>query len=116
MEIERADELLREWYDWSRQWRPNLAMPHFAPYCREVKSGGGWDEDSDIMEESFYRNTMEAIDFCVNSLPPEYGLAIGLEMRKRKRAAREWKNGCRKISYQMAVAAILPKLKEKYLI
>lgn len=87
-----------------------------APYCREAKSAGGWEGDSDIMEESFHRNTMEAIDFCVNSLPPEYSLAIGLEMRKRRGAAREWRNGCRGVSYKMAVAAILPKLKAKYLI
>ncbi|ARQ46271.1 hypothetical protein [Oxalobacter formigenes] len=116
MEIELADELLRDWYDWSRQWRPDLDMPHLAPYCREAKSAGGWEGDSDIMEESFHRNTMEAIDFCVNSLPPEYSLAIGLEMRKRRGAAREWRNGCRGVSYKMAVAAILPKLKAKYLI
>ncbi len=116
MEIELADELLREWYDWSRQWRPDLDVPHLAPYCREAKSGGGWEDDSEIMDEVFHRNTMEAIDFCVNSLPPEYGLAIGLEMRKRRRGAREWRSGCRGVSYKMAVAAILPMLKKKYLV
>lgn len=30
MEIELADELLRDWYDWSRQWRPDLDMPHLG--------------------------------------------------------------------------------------
>lgn len=63
MEIELADELLRDWYDWSRQWRPDLDMPHLAPYCREAKSAGGWEGDSDIMEESFHRNTMEGDRF-----------------------------------------------------
>ncbi len=116
MEIELAEELLKEWYDWSRQWRPDLDMPHLAPYCREAQSGGGWEEDSEILEESLHRNTMEAVDFCVNSLPPEYSLAIGLEMRKRRRAAREWRGGCSGVSYKMAVAALLPRMKEKYLL
>lgn len=116
MEMELADDLLRDWYDWSRQWRPALNMPHVAPYCREANSTEEWENDSDALDDAFHRHTMEAIDFCVNSLPPEYSLAIGLEMRKRRGAAREWKNGCPGVSYKMARAAILPKLKEKYLL
>ncbi len=116
MEIELAEELLKDWYDWSGQWRPCLDMPHVAPYCREAGCDEGGETDTEAFEESFYRNTMEAVDFCVNSLPPEYSLAIGLEMRRRHGAAREWKSGCRGVSYKMAVAALLPKMKEKYLI
>lgn len=116
MKSERADALLEDWYDWSQQWRPKLGLPGIAPYCREICSEEEGREDLEGSEESVYRLTMEAVDYCINSLPPAYSLAIGLEMRRRRGAVREWKTGCGGVSYQKAVAAILPKLSEKYLI
>ena len=117
MKIEQADALLEEWYDWSQQWRPHLGMPSTAPYCREVRPWRECEEDDEEQSEwAFNRTLMETVDYCVNSLPPDYSRAIGLEMRKRRGVAREWKSGCTGVSYKKAVMALLPKMAERYLI
>ena len=116
MKMEQADALLEEWYDWTQQWRPYLGMPTLAPYCREWRLSGGYEEDDGLAEEAFNRATMEAVDFCVNSLPVDYSRAIGLEMRRRRGTAREWKSGCSGVSYKKAIMALLPRMAERYLI
>lgn len=115
MKMEQADALLEEWYDWTRQWRPRLGMPSVAPYCREWRTGDDYD-DEERLESAFNRATMEAVDCCVNSLPPDVSRAIGLEMRRRRGMAREWSRGCPGISYRKAVMALLPRLSERCLL
>ena len=116
MTVERADALLEDWYDWSQQWRPKLGMPSLSPYCRELYSEADGREDREGSEESVYRMTMEAVDYCVESLPPATSRAIGLEMRQRRGLAREWKGGCNGVSYRKAMEALLPKLAARGLI
>jgi hypothetical protein len=114
-----ADELLLEWWHWSRQWKPKLGVPRISPACRESGSNRQWDNSSEISDEYERRTTMEAVKWCVESLPYEYDQAIGIEMRNREVNAKVWRPAVQvqcNITYEQAISRIIPKMKEKCLL
>jgi len=115
-----ADGLLEEWWHWSRAYRPNLGAPRIAPYCQGSAGSRQWDDSGEITDEYVRRETMDAVQFCVDSLPSyRYEQAIGIEMRNRQANAKVWRpmdqTGCN-VTYQQALNAVIPKMRQKCLI
>ena len=104
---QQAEALLQEWYEWTRQWRPPLGMRTSAPYgCGAHENAAERDDGHD---EVLCRVRMEAIESCINSLPPEMERAIGLEMRRRS-GLRTANTPQAAQAYRHAVSAIVPKM------
>ena len=114
----KADELLQEWWEWSRKYRPHLGVPRIAPYCRESGNvGRQWDDPSDISSDEARRSVMRSVEFCVDSLPTHHSISIGLHMRNR--LAQVWRRGEQPenpMDYQFAIVAIIPLMRKECLI
>ena len=102
----QAEVLLQEWYEWTRQWRPQLGMRTSSPYgCGTWENAEACDDDDAIL----CRARMEAVECCVNSLPPEMERAIGFEMRRRSGSCAGNTPKAAQ-AYRQAVKAIVPKM------
>lgn len=87
---ELAEQLLMDWYRWSRSWRPALGAPRVAPYCRQSRTSRQYDEDAGF--DRVFLHEMETLDWCVAELPLPLQQAIGIEMRNREVQARVWRS------------------------
>ncbi len=90
-ERERAEQLLMDWYRWSRSSRPALGAPRSSPYCRQSRTSRQYDEDSGF--DRVFLHEMETVEWCVGELPVALQQAIGVEMRNRETGARVWRGG-----------------------
>ena len=103
---QQAEALLQDWYEWTRQWRPQLGIRTSSPYGYATPENAAACDDRD---ESLCRARMEAIDSCINSLPPEMERAIGLEMQRRN-GLHTGNTPQATQAYRHAVMAIVPKM------
>ncbi len=87
---ELAEQLLTEWYRWSRSWRPALGAPRVSPYCRQSRTSRQYDEDAGF--DRVFLHEMETVDWCIGELPLPLQQAIGIEMRNREVHARVWRS------------------------
>lgn len=114
-EIALADQLLLEWYEWSRAWRPHLGAPRCAPECREARTSRQYDDSSDLVRETADRLDMEAVEWCVDAVSFPYQNAIGIEMKNRQVKARVWRSVHGK-TYTEALEQIIPHMRKKNLL
>lgn len=110
---ETADTLLIEWYRWSKTWRPPLGAPRVTVCCREYRQDEKHNDDSEeSTNERLHRKEMEAVEYCVDTLPVPLQQAIGTEMRNREVKAKVWRDsGNRK--YTEALVMIVPAMKKR---
>ncbi len=113
--IALADQLLLEWYEWSRSWRPNLGAPRCAPECREARTSRQWDSAAELTRETADRLDMEAVEWCVDAVSFPYQNAIGIEMKNRQVKAKVWRSPAGK-TYQEALVQIVPFMRKKNLL
>ncbi len=101
---EQAEQLLTDWYRWSRSWRPALGAPRVAPYCRQSRTSRQYDEDAGF--DRVFLHEMEMVDWCVGELALPLQQAIGIEMRNRVVGAKVWQSSqsCR---YGEALLAVM---------
>ena len=111
--LRQAEALLQDWYEWTRQWRPPLGIRTSSPYGYVDQEDTTACDDSD---EVLIRARMEAIDSCINSLPPDMERAIGLEMRRRSDPDGEKTPPQTTPAYRRAVMAIVPKMTRRCLL
>ena len=111
--LRQAEALLQDWYEWTRQWRPPLGIRTSSPYGYADQEDTTACDDSD---EVLIRARMEAIDSCINSLPPDMERAIGLEMRRRSDPDGEKTPPQTTPAYRRAVMAIVPKMTRRCLL
>lgn len=109
---ELAELLLTEWYDWSRGYRPSLDVPGCAPACRDARSSRQWDTTTDILADTSDRLTMEAVQFCYDSIHFHFQNAIGVEMRNRLAGARVWRSPFDK-TFEQAIEQITPHMRKR---
>lgn len=112
--VRQAEALLQDWYEWTRQWRPQLGIRTSSPYGYGIQENADCDDDDDGI---LCRARMETVECCVNSLPPEMARAIGLEMRRRSgscagntpQAAQAYRHAVKAIVPKMAGRCLLPQ-------
>ena len=104
--VRQAEALLQDWYEWTRQWRPQLGIRTSSPYGYGAQENAAVCDDDD--DGILCRARMEAVECCINSLPPEMERAIGLEMRRRS-GSRAGNTPQTTQAYRHAVKAIVPK-------
>jgi hypothetical protein len=109
---EKADLLLIEWYEWSSGYRPDLDVPGCSPACRDSRSSRQWDSTTDITRELADRLTMEAVQFCYDSIHFHFQNAIGVEMRNRLARVNVWRSPFGR-TYDEALEAIIPHMRKK---
>lgn len=109
---EIADNLLMEWYRWTKQWRPKLGAPRVAPYCQQATSNKQYDDPADLTHDKVYQNEMAAVDFCVDAIEVSMQQAIGTEMRNREVKRQVWRSPSNK-TYTEALMVILPVMKKR---
>lgn len=114
-EIALADQLLVDWYEWSRAWRPQLGAPRCAPECRQARTSRQYDDTSDLARESADRLDMEAVEYCVDAISFPYQNAIGIEMKNRQVKAKVWRSTQGK-TYAEALEVIIPVMRKKNLL
>ena len=105
--LRQAEALLQDWYEWTRRWRPQLGIRTSSPYGYDARENAAVCDDDD--DGILCRARMEAIECCVNSLPPEMERAIGLEMRRRSGSCVVTTPQSAQ-AYRHAVKAIVPKM------
>jgi hypothetical protein len=76
-----ADQLVWEWFEWSRRWRPHLGTPRVVPYCRQSRTSRQYDEFASY--DDVFTVEMQAVERCVEKLSMVHQQAIVFEMRKR---------------------------------
>lgn len=106
-DCELAEQLLTDWYRWSRSWRPALGAPRVSPYCRQSRTSQQYDEDAGF--DRVFLHEMETVDWCLGELPLSLQQAIGIEMRNREVQARVWRCS-RPARYGEALAAVIQLL------
>ena len=108
-----ADQLLWEWFDWSRRWQPRLGAPRVSPYCRQSRTSRQYDEYASY--DDVFKGEMEAVEKCVEQLSLNHRQAIVTEMRKR-----ETQQGSDIVmfsnAYSVSLNAILPLLAKEELL
>ena len=109
-EHEQAEQLLMEWYQWTKRWRPALGAPRVSVYCRESRTSRQYEMG--VEDDRVYVAEMTAVEWCVNTLPLHLQQSIGTEMRNREVGARVWRGGG---SYQEAMTAVISKFKARHL-
>ena len=67
--VRQAEALLQDWYEWTRQWRPQLGIRTSSPYGYGTQENAAVCDDDD--DGILCRARMEAVECCINSLPPE---------------------------------------------
>lgn len=100
---ELTEQLLMDWYRWSRSWRPALGAPRVSPYCRQSRTSRQYDEDAGF--DRVFLHEMETVDWCVGELPLPLQQAIGIEMRNREVKARVWRSS-QPVGYGEALIAV----------
>ncbi len=101
---ELTEQLLMDWYRWSRSWRPALGAPRVSPYCRQSRTSRQYDEDAGF--DRVFLHEMETVDWCVGELPLPLQQAIGIEMRNREVRSRVWRSAASG-RYAEALAAVM---------
>lgn len=107
-----ADQLLDEWHSWSASYRPHLGVPRCSPACRDSQSSKQWDTTTDINNDRVRKAEMDAVEFCVYTLPADYQKAIGIEMRNRQSSAKVWR-ARNSVTYSSAVDMIVPIMRKR---
>jgi len=107
-EREQVEQLLIDWYRWSKRWRPHLGAPRVSVYCRQSRTSRQYDEDAE--DERVFIHEMKAVEWCVNELPIPLQVAIGLEMRNREARAKVWVGGG---SYSEALSKVTVLFKKR---
>lgn len=85
-----AEQLLSDWYRWTRSWRPALGVPRVAPSCRQSRTSRQYDEDAGF--DRVFLHEMEVVDWCVGELELPLQQAIGSEMRNQEVGVRVWRS------------------------
>ncbi len=111
-EREQAEQLLMEWYQWAKRWRPFLGMPRVSAYCRESRTSRQYEDEAG--DDRVYANEMRAVQWCVNELPYSMQQAIGTEMRNREVGVRVWRNMA-EASYEEALTVVMLKFRVRQL-
>jgi hypothetical protein len=112
---EKADRLLLDWYEWSRQYRPDLDAPGCSPACRDSRTSRQWDSTTDIAREVADRMEMQAVQDSYDAIPLEYRSAIGVEMRNKLSKAKVWRSPYPQ-TYDEALDLIIPQMRKRGLI
>lgn len=89
-EAQKADELLLEYHDYSKQWRPPLGAPGASAACRQAKSSRQWEDSTEASCGGLFKEQMDAIEFCLNQLAPAISLVIQTEMKNRADRRDAW--------------------------
>jgi hypothetical protein len=112
---EIADQLLMDWYLWTKPYRPALGAPRVSPYCKESQTSNQYDDPSDMERDRVYITQMKSVAFCVDSIPVPMQQAIGIEMKNREVKSRVW--SCKgATSYEVALDAVMSKMRRECLI
>jgi hypothetical protein len=111
----QTQQLLIEWYDWSKKLRMRLGYMPVSCGCLESPSSRQWDSTQEIVDELYQHETMEAIDWCVNELPSPMQNAIGVEMRNLE-VGRQVRRPVMGGNYHDAISQIIPLMHKKCLI
>lgn len=109
---EIADSLLCEWFRWSKAWRPALGSPRISPYA---KGYTGDERHNEAAEDDKYaaahKREMEAIQYCVDTLPLPLRQSVGTEMRNREVKAKVWRDSSNR-EFSEALQALLPAMRK----
>lgn len=110
-DLQNADFMLSEWYEWSKAYRPNLGAPRLAPSCRQSVSTPHYEADHEEGAARLHKQQMEAVEFCVDQLAGEHQRVIGIEMRNRQ-GSRVWRDpsGTR---FADALHAVIPIMRKR---
>lgn len=107
---EIADNLLIEWYRWSKSWRPHLGAPRIAPYAKDYRQDEKHNEESDDYS-AVHRKEMQAVAFCMSAIEVGMQQAIGTEMRNREVKQRVWRDRSNQ-TFDVALNAVYPKMRK----
>lgn len=111
-DVEAADHLLVEWYEWSKMFRFKLGYPSVAPYCQAVVSSRQWEDSTDASCGRIRGNQMLDVEYCVERLETPLRGAIGIEMRNRQARAAVWRHPSG-ATYATALAAVIVEMRKK---
>lgn len=111
-ERQLVDELLVEWHDWTDSYRPALGVDRVSASCREARSSRQYDDSTEASCGRLHVNEMQSVAFCVYQLPTAQQVAIGIEMKNRRSAARVWRSDAAD-TYENAVDAIRPLMRRR---
>jgi hypothetical protein len=90
-ESEQIEELLMNWYEWARAYRPALGAPRVSAYARGADSSDVY-ADSDEIGARIAASEAEAVDACLNELPWQARSAVGLHTARMASDAKVLRN------------------------
>ena len=110
-DLQKADFLLVDWYEWSRAYRPKLGAPRCAPYCRESTPNRQYDDSTEASCGNLHTQQMEAVEFCIDQIGFDLQRAVGIEMRNRQ-GAKVWRGQGAPL-FAKALDALLPIMRKR---
>lgn len=103
-EAQKADELLLEYHDFTKDWLPALDFPGASAACRQAKSSRQYEDSTEASCGNLHKAQMEAIEFCLDQLTHAIRLVIETEMKRRAERRDAWRErGTQKVWRQRDV-------------
>jgi hypothetical protein len=114
------EELFIVWFVWSSQYRPHLGAPRVSTYSRGFTSHDIYI-DADDSDSRIEKDRAEQVDACIDSLPGEQRIAIGIHAGNKSTGNNVYKSlryttEQLHINYQAAKSAIFPMLMRRGLV
>ena len=116
-EMDKIDELLLDWYEWSRSYGPKLSYGGAEPACRDFRISRQWMEYEDLNEEVEWNLKAmhgRALEPMILKLDVRSRLAINTAMLNFIAGASVWMNPrhpeTQEADYARAKAILCPRM------
>lgn len=119
LEMDRIDELLLDWYEWSQGYNPHTDYQSFDGTCAQYRSSRQWMEFEDLdaeVEWNLKKATGKMLDPMIQKLDLRARVAINIAMRNFSSGAAVWSstrlgdNFQVSVEYDRAKDTLRPKL------
>lgn len=116
-DMDKIDEVLLQWYEWSSSYAPGTGYGRCDPACRDFRISRQWMDYDDLNEEvewNLKASTGKAVEPLIHKLETRYRLAINSAMRNFQAGYAVWSNprypDTQAEDYAQAKAILCPKL------
>lgn len=119
LEMDRIDELLLDWYEWSQGYNPGTGYQAFDGACAQYRSSRQWMEFEDLdaeVEWNLKKATGKVLEPMIQKLDLPARVAINIAMRNFSIGAAVWSstrlddNFQASVEYDRAKDLLRPKL------
>jgi len=83
------DDLLTQWYRWSKSWS---AVPQYGASAMfsSARSSRQWDDEDELADHTIRHGQMESLDFHIGELKDSYRTALGMQARNLATGQNVW--------------------------